>query len=96
MKRIIQNLMTVSLVVLAITASSCGSNTSIVQSWKAPGPQAGLHKVVTVMMYKDVTVRRTAEDQMAQRLRGESAGIFDFGAERCDRVVEYVLAHLPN
>jgi len=32
---------------------------------------------------------------LAQRLRGESAGIFDFGAERCDRVVEHVLAHLP-
>ena len=40
--------------------------------------------------------QRQLRADLAQRLRGESAGIFDFGAERCDRVVEYVLAHLPN
>jgi len=39
--------------------------------------------------------QRQLRADLAQRLRGESAGIFDFGAERCDRVVEYVLAHLP-
>jgi RNA polymerase sigma-70 factor (ECF subfamily) len=32
---------------------------------------------------------------LARRLRGESSDIFDFGAERCDRVVEKVLARLP-
>jgi len=40
--------------------------------------------------------QRQLRADLAQRLRGESAGIFDFGAERCDRVVEYVLAHLPD
>lgn len=39
--------------------------------------------------------QRQLRADLAQRLRGESAGIFDFGAERCDRVVEYVLARLP-
>ena len=39
--------------------------------------------------------QRQLRADLAQRLRGESAGIFDFGAERCDRVVEYVLAYLP-
>ena len=39
--------------------------------------------------------QRQLRADLAQRLRGESAGIFDFGAERCDHVVEYVLAHLP-
>jgi RNA polymerase sigma-70 factor (ECF subfamily) len=40
--------------------------------------------------------QRQLRADLAQRLRGESAGIFDFGAERCDRVVEYVLSHLPG
>jgi RNA polymerase sigma-70 factor, ECF subfamily len=39
--------------------------------------------------------QRQLRADLAQRLRGESAGIFDFGAERCDRVVEQVLARLP-
>jgi RNA polymerase sigma-70 factor (ECF subfamily) len=39
--------------------------------------------------------QRQLRADLAQRLRGESAGIFDFGAERCDRVVQHVLAHLP-
>lgn len=39
--------------------------------------------------------QRQLRADLAQRLRGESAGIFDFGAERCDRVVERVLAQLP-
>jgi len=39
--------------------------------------------------------QRQLRADLAQRLRGESAGIFDFGAERCDRVVERVLARLP-
>ena len=33
---------------------------------------------------------------LSRRLQGESTQIFDFGAERCDRVVNYVLAHLPD
>jgi len=32
---------------------------------------------------------------LARRLRGESSDIFDFGAERCDRVVSKVLSRLP-
>ena len=33
---------------------------------------------------------------LSRRLHGESTEIFDFGAERCDRVVAYVMARLPN
>jgi RNA polymerase sigma-70 factor, ECF subfamily len=40
--------------------------------------------------------QRQLRADLAQRLRGESADIFDFGAERCDRVVERVLARLPG
>ncbi|HTU66009.1 MAG TPA: RNA polymerase sigma factor [Steroidobacteraceae bacterium] len=39
--------------------------------------------------------QRQLRIDLAQRLRGESAGIFDFGADRCDRVVAHVLARLP-
>jgi RNA polymerase sigma-70 factor (ECF subfamily) len=39
--------------------------------------------------------QRQLRADLTQRLRGESAGLFDFGAERCDRVVEHVLANLP-
>jgi RNA polymerase sigma-70 factor (ECF subfamily) len=39
--------------------------------------------------------QRQLRADLALRLRGESAGIFDFGAERCDRVVERVLERLP-
>jgi RNA polymerase sigma-70 factor (ECF subfamily) len=38
--------------------------------------------------------QRQLRSDLTQRLRGESAEIFDFGAERCDRVVEHVLARL--
>jgi RNA polymerase sigma-70 factor (ECF subfamily) len=38
--------------------------------------------------------QRQLRSDLTQRLRGESAEIFDFGAERCDRVVERVLARL--
>jgi hypothetical protein len=59
------------LLAVAICAAGCGSNTSIEQSWEPAGSHADLHKVVTVMMSKDVTIRRTAEDDMAQRLRAK-------------------------
>jgi RNA polymerase sigma-70 factor (ECF subfamily) len=39
--------------------------------------------------------QRQLRADLALRLRGESSGIFDFGAERCDRLVERVLARLP-
>ena len=67
--------MTASLVVIAICATGCAaSNTSIEQSWTPPsGAPADLHKVVTVMVSKDTTVRRTAEDDMAHRLH--AAGV---------------------
>jgi RNA polymerase sigma-70 factor (ECF subfamily) len=38
--------------------------------------------------------QRQLRAELTQRLRGESAGLFDFGAERCDRVVERVLTRL--
>lgn len=39
---------------------------------------------------------RQLRADLAQRLRGESSGIFDFGAENCDRVVANVLEKLPD
>ena len=33
---------------------------------------------------------------LSRRLHGESTEIFDFGAERCDGVVAYVMSRLPN
>ena len=33
---------------------------------------------------------------LSRRLHGESTEIFDFGAERCDGVVGYVMSRLPN
>jgi RNA polymerase sigma-70 factor (ECF subfamily) len=39
---------------------------------------------------------RQLRADLSQRLRGESAGIFDFGAESCDRVVANVLARLAD
>ncbi len=38
--------------------------------------------------------QRQLRRDLSQVMRGESAEIFDFGAERCDRVVEHVLARV--
>jgi RNA polymerase sigma-70 factor (ECF subfamily) len=40
--------------------------------------------------------QRLLRGELSRRLQGESAEIFDFGAERCDGVVAFVLAHLPH
>lgn len=40
--------------------------------------------------------QRLLRVELSRRLEGESTEIFDFGAERCDRVVAYVLSHLPR
>jgi RNA polymerase sigma-70 factor (ECF subfamily) len=40
--------------------------------------------------------QRLLRVELSRRLQGESSEIFDFGAERCDRVVAYVLARLPT
>lgn len=40
--------------------------------------------------------QRLLRDLLSRRLQGESTEIFDFGAERCDGVVTYVLARLPR
>jgi RNA polymerase sigma-70 factor (ECF subfamily) len=39
--------------------------------------------------------QRQLRADLSRRLQGESSEIFDFGAERCDRVVERVLERLP-
>ena len=39
--------------------------------------------------------QRQLRGELSRLLHSESSEIFDFGAERCDHVVEYVLAHLP-
>jgi len=39
--------------------------------------------------------QRQLRGDLTRRLHGESSELFDFGAERCDRVVERVLARLP-
>lgn len=40
--------------------------------------------------------QRLLRGELSRRLHGESTEIFDFGSERCDAVVAYVLAHLPH
>jgi RNA polymerase sigma-70 factor, ECF subfamily len=40
--------------------------------------------------------QRLLRVELSRRLHGESTEIFDFGAERCDRVVAWVLARLPH
>jgi RNA polymerase sigma-70 factor (ECF subfamily) len=40
--------------------------------------------------------QRQLRGELTRRLREESSDIFDFGAERCDRVVDFVLARLPT
>ncbi len=53
--------------ILLLLVAACAS-TSIEQQWKAP-QVTQLHRVATVTLSRDVTVRRTAEDDMAQQLR---------------------------
>ena len=53
---------------LLIFAAGCGSSTSIVNSWKAPGETLSPEKYkkgVIVVMAKDENVRKLAEDQIA-------------------------------
>jgi hypothetical protein len=53
---------------LLIFAAGCGSTTSIVNSWKAPGETLSPEKYkkgVIVVMAKDENVRKLAEDQIA-------------------------------
>jgi hypothetical protein len=52
-----------------VAVVACGSSTSIEQSWKRPGPHAELHRVVTVMLWRNEGVRRSAEDELAARLK---------------------------
>jgi len=40
--------------------------------------------------------QRLLRGELSRRLEGESTEIFDFGAERCDGVVAYVMARLPH
>jgi len=40
--------------------------------------------------------QRLLRVELSRRLHGESTEIFDFGAERCARVVAHVFAHLPS
>jgi RNA polymerase sigma-70 factor (ECF subfamily) len=40
--------------------------------------------------------QRLLRTELSRRLQGESTEIFDFGADRCDRVVAHVLANLPR
>lgn len=40
--------------------------------------------------------QRLLRTELSRRLQGESTEIFDFGAERCDRVVAHVLANLAR
>jgi len=40
--------------------------------------------------------QRQLRGELVKRLRGESTEIFDFGAERCNRVVDGVFERLPQ
>lgn len=57
-------------VLVMVVLLACGSSTSIEQSWRPPGGGApALHKVVTVLLWRDEGIRRSAEDELAARLR---------------------------
>jgi len=53
--------------ILLLLVTACAS-TSIEQQWKAP-QATQLHRVATVTHSRDVTIRHTSEDDMAQQLR---------------------------
>lgn len=53
--------------IFLLLVAACAS-TSIEQQWRAP-QATQLHRVATVMRSSDITVRRAAEDDMAQQLR---------------------------
>jgi hypothetical protein len=40
--------------------------------------------------------QRQLRSDLSRRLQSESSEIFDFGADRCDLIVERVLARLPH
>jgi RNA polymerase sigma-70 factor (ECF subfamily) len=40
--------------------------------------------------------QRLLRGELSRRLHGESTEIFDFGADRCDRLVAFVLARVPH
>jgi len=58
-----------SAVALALLAAACGSQTSVVNSWKDPTvPVRQYQKILAVYISNDLTARRTAEDVMAQNI----------------------------
>src|SRR5689334_5309304 len=60
------------MVSLVLGLLACGSSTTMEQQWKAPGiSTAGLQKLATVYVSTDITMRRTVEDTMAQKLRAQ-------------------------
>jgi len=60
-----QRLVTLS-VCGAAALAACGS-TTVLSSWKAPGPPPTFHKMLVVAASKDPSLRRAAEDDFAAR-----------------------------
>ncbi len=60
-------------------------------SAKPPSASASMRATVRTRLFRAQRLLRT---ELSRRLEGESTEIFDFGAERCDRVVAHVLARL--
>jgi len=57
-------------VLAMVVVMACGSSTSIEQSWKPPGgTHAELRRVVTVLLWRNESVRRSTEDELAAQLR---------------------------
>jgi len=57
------------LVAVGLGLFACGSSTTMEQTWKEPGvPAVNLHKVVTVYLSGNGTMRRSVEDTMTSKL----------------------------
>ena len=67
MKKLLRPLV---LVVAVVALAACPS-TRLVETWKDPATQQlRFHKVLTVAIFKDPTLRQTVEDDLARRIPG--------------------------
>jgi len=65
----IERLVTARTLAAAIVVAACGTTTSLDQTWKPNTTPPEMHRVVTVMLSRDVTTRHLAEDRMTAKLR---------------------------
>lgn len=58
-----------SAVALSLLLGACSSNTSVVSAWKDPAvPVQHYNKILAVFISKDITSRRTGEDELVRKI----------------------------